>query len=89
MEWSSNEELLCIQDDGSVSVYDIFGSFQNSFQMGQEAKEVKIIDARSFPSFSGTGLVVLTTNYRFFAVNNVKDPRIRRFPDIPGGSQKH
>nr|CAG4646049.1 EOG090X01BU [Macrothrix elegans] len=52
--------------------------------MGQEAKDMKIIDASTFPTTTGTGLVVLTTNYRFFVVNNVKDPRIRRFPDIPG-----
>jgi ribosomal protein S1 len=52
--------------------------------MGQEAKEMKIIDARKFSTTSGTGLVVLTTNFRFFVVNNIKDPRIRRFPDIPG-----
>ncbi len=52
--------------------------------MGQEAKEMKIIDARKFATSSGTGLVVLTTNFRFFVVNNIKDPRIRRFPDIPG-----
>ena len=52
--------------------------------MGQEAKEMKIIDAGVFSTPSGTGLLVLTTNYRFFVVNNVKDPRIRRFPDIPG-----
>jgi hypothetical protein len=67
-----------------VSIYDIFGTYQNSFQMGQEAKEMKIIDARPFPTTSGTGLVVLTTNFRFFVVNNIKDPRIRKFPDIPG-----
>jgi len=84
IKWASTEELLCIQDDGTVSLYDIFGSFQNSFQMGQEAKEMKIIDACVFSTPSGTGLVVLTTNFRFFVINNVKDPRIRRFPDIPG-----
>nr|CAG4649949.1 EOG090X01BU [Sida crystallina] len=84
IEWTTNEELLCIQDDGTVSVYDIFGIFLHSFQMGQEAKETKIIEASTFSSPSGTGLVVLTTNFRFFVVNNIKDPRIRRFPDIPG-----
>lgn len=67
-----------------VSIYDMFGVFQSSFQMGQEAKEMKIIDTTTFASSTGTGLVVLTTNYRFFVVNNVKEPRIRRFPDIPG-----
>nr|CAG4649104.1 EOG090X01BU [Scapholeberis mucronata]SVE93461.1 EOG090X01BU [Scapholeberis mucronata] len=84
INWSASEELLCIQDDGCVSIYDIFGTYQNSFHMGQEAKEMKIIDANIFSTPSGTGLVVLTTNFRFFAINNVKDPRIRRFPDIPG-----
>lgn len=52
--------------------------------MGQEAREMKIIDARTISTTTGTGLVVLTTNFRFFVVNNIKDPRIRRFPDIPG-----
>lgn len=52
--------------------------------MGKEAEEMKIIDASSFTSSTGTGLAVLTTNYRYFVVNNVKEPRIRRFPDIPG-----
>nr|CAG4641471.1 EOG090X01BU [Eurycercus lamellatus] len=84
INWASTEELMCIQDDGTVSIYDIFGTFQNSFHMGQEAKETRIIDACTFSTASGTGLVVLTTNFRFFAINNVKDPRIRRFPDIPG-----
>lgn len=84
IEWSASEELLCIQDDGTVSLYDIFGTYQNSFQMGQEAKEMKIIGVRTFATTSGTGLIVLTTNFRFFVVNNIKDPRIRRFPDIPG-----
>ena len=33
--WSSNEDLLCIQDDGSILVYDIFGVYQRTFSMGQ------------------------------------------------------
>ena len=84
IEWSAAEELMCIQDDGTVCLYDIFGTFQKSFVMGQEAKEMKIVDACSFASTSGTGLAVLTTHYRFFVVNNIKDPRIRKYPDIPG-----
>lgn len=84
IDWSASEELLCIQDDGSVSLYDIFGTYQSSFHMGQEAKEMKIVDGRTFSTSSGTGLAVLTTNFRFFVVNNVKDPRLRKFPDIPG-----
>lgn len=33
--WSSTEDLLCIQDDGSVLIYDMFGSYQHTFSMGQ------------------------------------------------------
>ena len=82
--WTCDEELLCVQNDGSVSVYDMFGTFQNSFHMGLEPKETGIVEASTFASGTTTGLAVLTTNFRFFVVNNVKDPRIRRFPDIPG-----
>lgn len=77
---------MCIQDDGTVAVYDMLGTFSRSFHMGQEARETKIVQASSFMTASGTGLAVLTTSLRFFVVNNVKDPRIRRFPDIPGFS---
>jgi hypothetical protein len=33
--WSSTEDLLCIQDDGSVLIYDMFGTYQHTFSMGQ------------------------------------------------------
>lgn len=33
--WSSAEDLLCIQDDGSVLIYDMFGAYQHTFSMGQ------------------------------------------------------
>jgi hypothetical protein len=33
--WSSTEDLLCVQDDGSVLIYDIFGTYQHTFSMGQ------------------------------------------------------
>jgi Vps16, N-terminal region len=35
MGWSNVEDLLCIQDDGTVLVYDLFGSFKRQFSMGQ------------------------------------------------------
>ena len=33
--WSRNEDLLCIQEDGAVLVYDMFGNYQYTFNMGQ------------------------------------------------------
>jgi vacuolar protein sorting-associated protein 16 len=32
--WSSSEELLCVQSDGIVLRYDLFGNYKHSFGMG-------------------------------------------------------
>ncbi|ELU17286.1 hypothetical protein CAPTEDRAFT_168734 [Capitella teleta] len=84
LAWSNCEDLLCIQNDGSVLVYDIFGSFKRTFSLGQEAKDVKIVECQVFSSSQGTGIAVLTSSYRFFVINNVEDPRIRRLAEVPG-----
>ncbi|XP_002734080.3 vacuolar protein sorting-associated protein 16 homolog, partial [Saccoglossus kowalevskii] len=82
--WSSNEDLLCVQDDGSVLVYDIFGVFKRTFSMGQEAKDMKVLDCRIFRSHSGTGLAILTNSFKLFVVNNIEEPRIRKMAEVPG-----
>jgi vacuolar protein sorting-associated protein 16 len=33
--WSCCEDLVCVQDDGSVLIYDLFGNFKKTFTMGQ------------------------------------------------------
>jgi len=48
------------------------------------AKEHKIIDAKIYNSFGGTGIVVLTSSLHFVLVNNVLDPKLRRVADMPG-----
>ena len=48
ISWSSSEDLICIQDDGTVLIYDIFGVFKRTVGMGQEAKEMRIIDCKTF-----------------------------------------
>jgi hypothetical protein len=35
MGWSHQEELLCIQEDGMVLIYDMFGNYQHTFSMGE------------------------------------------------------
>ncbi|XP_064643681.1 vacuolar protein sorting-associated protein 16 homolog [Lineus longissimus] len=82
--WSETEDLLCVQDDGSVLVYDIFGNFSKTFGMGNDAKETKCLECRIFRSYNGTGIAVLTGTYRIFVINSVQDPRIRRLTDVPG-----
>lgn len=33
--WSISEELLCIEDDGSVLKYDLFGNHKHTFSIGE------------------------------------------------------
>ncbi|XP_074657658.1 vacuolar protein sorting-associated protein 16 homolog [Tubulanus polymorphus] len=82
--WSTSEELLCCQDNGSVLIHNMYGVYQRTFSMGQEAMDMKVIDCKFFNSYNGTGLAVITANYRIFVVNNIDDPRIRKMADIPG-----
>ncbi|XP_071505509.1 vacuolar protein sorting-associated protein 16 homolog [Diadema antillarum] len=84
--WSTAEDLLCIQEDGTVLVYDIFGKYQRNFNMGQEARESKVIEAKVFhnPSYGGTGVAVLTGTYRIYMVNDVHNPTSRKMMEVPG-----
>ena len=86
MGWSRKMEAVFVTDDGSVFIYDLFGNLVRTFSMGQEAKDLKIIDARIFISGSGrrstTGVAVLASSRRFFVVNNLEEPRTRKFFDV-------
>ncbi|XP_074104817.1 vacuolar protein sorting 16 isoform X2 [Cotesia typhae] len=83
MGWSHQEELLCVQDDGMILNYDLFGTYQTTFSMGSEAKNTKVIDAKFFTSANGTGVAVLTSTNLVFLVNNVAEPKVRQLPEIP------
>lgn len=83
MGWSDKEDLICVREDGMVLIYNMFGEYQHTFSMGQEAKDTKVIDARIFPSSSGTGVSVMTTKFRIFLVNNIDEPKNRQLPEIP------
>lgn len=88
MGWSDNEELICVQDDGLVSIYDMFGNYQHTFSMGQEAKDTKVIDVRIFSSPAGTGVALMTTNFRIFLINSIKEPKNRQLPSMPSSYRK-
>lgn len=83
MGWSDSEDLLCVQDDGTVLIHDMFGNYLHAFSMGQEAKDTKILRAKIFPSNSGTGIAVMTKNYRVFLVNNIKEPQSKPLAELP------
>ncbi|EZA48287.1 Vacuolar protein sorting-associated protein 16-like protein [Ooceraea biroi] len=81
--WSQQEELLCVQDDGMVLIYDMFGTYQHTFSMGNAAKDTKVIDAKFFTTLNSTGIAVLTSTNRIFLVNNVSEPKVRPVTDVP------
>lgn len=83
MGWSESEDLVCVQDDGIVLIYTMFGEYQHKFSMGPEVKDTKVIDARIFASSSGTGVAVMTTKFRIHLVNSVVDPKNRHVPELP------
>ncbi|KAG8195406.1 hypothetical protein JTE90_001418 [Oedothorax gibbosus] len=84
MGWSSSEDLICVLEDGTVLLYDLFGNLTKTTSMGQDVKDTKVLECRIFnsPKFY-TGIAVLTGAYNFFLVNNIKDPRLRKMASVP------
>ncbi|XP_046684103.1 vacuolar protein sorting-associated protein 16 homolog isoform X2 [Homalodisca vitripennis] len=82
--WSTTEELLCVQGDGAVLVYDMFANYQRTFSMGKDVQETRVLSAEIFESAIGTGVAVLTTTFRVFIVNNYKEPKTRLLSEVVG-----
>eukprot|EP00118_Oscarella_pearsei_P006071 m.27723 g.27723 ORF g.27723 m.27723 type:complete len:837 (+) comp30298_c0_seq2:46-2556(+) len=82
--WSHDEELIIVVEDGSVLHYDIHGKFIRSQSLGEEVKASKILEAKIFRTFGGTGVAVLTTAYRYFVLSSINQDRLKRMADIPG-----
>lgn len=57
MGWSHQEELLCIQEDGQVLRYDMFGTYQHTFSMG-EVNEIFVIKKIRLQLFFFTFLLI-------------------------------
>ncbi|XP_068165309.1 vacuolar protein sorting-associated protein 16 homolog [Antennarius striatus] len=82
--WTVSDELLCIQEDGSVLIYDLFGSFKRHFSMGQEVVQSQVLEAKVFHSPYGTGVAIVTGSSRFTLATNIDDLKLRRLPEVPG-----
>ncbi|XP_061572203.1 vacuolar protein sorting-associated protein 16 homolog isoform X2 [Cololabis saira] len=82
--WSVTDELLCVQEDGSVLIYDLFGSFKRHFSMGQEVVQSQVLEAKVFHSPYGTGIAIVTGSSRFTLATNIEDLKLRRLPEVPG-----
>ncbi|SPP80809.1 vacuolar protein sorting-associated protein 16 homolog [Drosophila guanche] len=85
MGWSDTEELICVQENAKVFVFDMFGKEKESYSIGDEASVTKIVEAKVFQSAAGTGVAVMTTSGRIFLKLNSSKTE-RKLPDIPNSS---
>lgn len=84
MGWSNDEKLICIQDDGNVVVFDMFGKLFHKFNIFQKVHDAKIVDAKVFTNTKNvTGVAVMTANFNIFVVNSIKDIKTRQLSDVP------
>ncbi|XP_074848263.1 vacuolar protein sorting-associated protein 16 homolog [Carettochelys insculpta] len=82
--WTASEDLLCIQEDGSVLIYNLFCEFQRHFSMGNEVLQNHVREAKVFHTQYGTGVAILTGAHRFSLTTNIIDLKLRRMPEVPG-----
>ncbi|KAH8382576.1 hypothetical protein KR009_004161 [Drosophila setifemur] len=85
MGWSDTEDLICVQENATVFVFDMFGREKESYSIGDEASVTKILEAKVFQSSAGTGVAVMTTSGRIFLKQNSNKTE-RKLPDIPNSS---
>ncbi|KYO29943.1 vacuolar sorting-associated protein 16-like protein [Alligator mississippiensis] len=81
--WTASEDLLCIQEDGSVLIYNLFCEFKRHFSMGNEVLQNHVLEARVFHTEYGTGVAILTGAHRFSLATNIDDLKLRRMHDMP------
>ncbi|KAJ2896885.1 Vacuolar protein [Coemansia aciculifera] len=72
--WNSREQLVCVQEDGTVRVFSLSGQEPASFSLGTTAS---IVDCR----FWDQGLVAMTSEYRFVYVNDIGEPKPKFLAD--------
>ncbi|XP_005518015.1 PREDICTED: vacuolar protein sorting-associated protein 16 homolog [Pseudopodoces humilis] len=82
--WTAGEDLLCIQEDGTVLVYSLLGEFRRHFSMGNEVLQNHVLEAQVFHTEFGTGVAILTGALRFSLATNIEDLKLRRLPEVPG-----
>ena len=81
--WSVKEDLVCIQANGFVSLYDLSGAQINTVTLDQEIRDAKVIEGRIFNGHYGTGIAILTTSFTFYLYNNIYELKIRRLAELP------
>nr|CAI5832158.1 unnamed protein product [Callosobruchus analis] len=84
MGWTNDEELVCIQEDGMVVVHVMFGKYQHAFSISQKVQDAKVVHAKMFTNPQNlTGIAVLTSNFKIFLIDNIKEPKTRQLSQLP------
>ncbi|KAJ2020549.1 Vacuolar protein [Coemansia sp. RSA 455] len=74
--WNSREQLVCVQEDGTVRIFSLSGQDPTSFSLGPDAS-TSILDCR----FWDQGLVAMTGDFRFIYVNDIGEPKPKVLAD--------
>ncbi|KAJ2486778.1 Vacuolar protein [Coemansia sp. RSA 2050] len=74
--WNNREQLVCVQEDGTVRVFSLSGQDPTSFSLGPDAHS-GVVDCR----FWDQGLVAMTGDYRFIYVNDIGEPKPKLMAD--------
>ncbi|KAJ2742026.1 Vacuolar protein [Coemansia sp. BCRC 34301] len=76
--WNNREQLVCVQEDGTVRVFSLSGHEPTSFSLGPDACK-GVLDCR----FWDQGLVALTSDFRFVYVNDIGEPKPKLLAHAP------
>lgn len=78
--WSHDEHLLCVCETGDVYVYSLFGVLQCTFNV---AAKRKILDCRILTRKRDTFVVMVDELGVLYGVQDIHNPDILHFPDLP------
>jgi len=75
MGWTEEERLVCVFEDGNVSLFNVHCKEDMQFNLGREVKEKGIQEVKIW----STGLACLTRSLEFVCVVNFTEPRTKIF----------
>ncbi|XP_015681384.1 vacuolar protein sorting-associated protein 16 homolog isoform X2 [Protobothrops mucrosquamatus] len=83
--WTTNEDLLSLQENGIVLLHSLFGEFKKKVTMNNDVMQERVLEARVFYTTYGTGLALLSAlQHRFSLANNIYNMKLRKLPVVPG-----
>eukprot|EP00291_Cryptomonas_curvata_P029101 CAMPEP_0172210498 /NCGR_PEP_ID=MMETSP1050-20130122/35788_1 /TAXON_ID=233186 /ORGANISM="Cryptomonas curvata, Strain CCAP979/52" /LENGTH=250 /DNA_ID=CAMNT_0012890661 /DNA_START=3 /DNA_END=751 /DNA_ORIENTATION=+ len=78
MGWSDDETLICVLDDGTVQIYSVQGRLLQTFSMGPEFREERVLHCCIW----GGGVVCLSRGFCLAYVDNLEEPTVRKMPKL-------